>query len=406
LTTQGSGKRALILARYGEIWLKGKNRREFERALARNTRAALRGLPGLEVHREHGQLRIYVDRRAAEAVRKLRDVFGFASLSPARGVERDLAEIQAAAMEATEEMLAGLPSDRKVPWRVQVKRSDKEFPLTSREIEIAVADFVLEKHMERFSIDLSKPEAVLGINVRPERAYVFSEKHAGAGGLPVGTLGRAVCLLSGGIDSPVAAWMGMKRGLEVAFLSFHSAPFLGEPSKRKIVRLVEELSRFQPRTRSYVAPFAKTQIAIRDAAPDGYRTILYRRMMQRIATKVAEMEGAGCVLTGECLGQVASQTLENLTCIEAASEIPVLRPLIAFDKGEVVGIARRIGTLAVSEEPEPDCCTVFQPARPVIRGRVKECEAIEAGLDWEGLVDEAVAGMEVRDFGGRKGRGD
>jgi thiamine biosynthesis protein ThiI len=393
----GSAARALILARYGEMWLKGKNRRDFERALARNVRAALRDLPGVEVHREHGQLRILVERRAAEALRRLRDVFGIASLSPARGVAPEPAAIAAAGLAATEELLDDLPRDRRVPWRVLVRRADKGFSLTSRELEILVADTILERHMERFAVDLSHPELTLGINVRPERAYVFAERHAGAGGLPVGTLGRAICLLSGGIDSPVAAWMGMKRGLEVVHLSFHSAPYLGEPSKRKIQRLVQELARYQPRNRLHVAPFAAIQVAIRDVAPDGYRTILYRRMMQRIATRVAAIERAGCVLTGESLGQVASQTLENLTCIEDASALPVLRPLIAFDKAETIALAQRIGTFTTSTEPEPDCCTVFQPARPVIRGRIRECAEIEARLDVGALVDVAVAGIETFD---------
>jgi thiamine biosynthesis protein ThiI len=191
--------------------------------------------------------------------------------------------------------------------------------------------------------------------------------------------------------------MGMKRGLEVAFLSFHSAPFLGEPSKRKIARLVEELARYQPRNRLYVAPFAAIQIAIRDSAPDGYRTILYRRMMQRIATLVAARENAGCLLTGESLGQVASQTLENLTCIEDAGGLLVLRPLIAFDKEETIRVAQRIGTFPISSEPEPDCCTVFQPARPAIRGRLAICAQAEAKIDVGGLVAEAMAGLEVVD---------
>jgi thiamine biosynthesis protein ThiI len=390
--------RALILARYGEMWLKGKNRREFERALARNARAALRDLPGVHVHREHGQLKIYVESRAAEALRRLADVFGISSLSPARAVRLDVDAIAAAGLAATEEMLDDLPPDRRVPWRVRVRRSDKRFPLTARELEIVVADTVLERHLARFRVDLSHAEVTLGINVRADCAYVFAARHAGAGGLPVGTLGRAVCLLSGGIDSPVAAWMGMKRGLEVAFLSFHSAPYLGEPSKRKIRRLVEELARFQPRNRLYVAPFTPIQLAIRDAAPDGYRTILYRRMMQRVATRVAALERAGCVLTGESLGQVASQTLENLTCIEDASDLPILRPLVAFDKQETIAIAQRIGTFPISSEPEPDCCTVFQPARPAIRGRIAICAAAEARIDVAGLVDAAVLGLEVVDL--------
>ena len=282
--------------------------------------------------------------------------------------------------------------------RVEAKRSDKRFPFSSPELARRVADLILAPYVERVTVDLDDAEISIGVTVRDDRAYVFAERRAGAGGLPVGSLGHAVCLLSGGIDSPVAAYLSMKRGLAVAFLSFHSYPYLGESSKRKLERIVRALARYQPRNRLYFVPFTPIQVAIRDAAPTGYRTILYRRMMQRIAGRVAVLERAGAVVTGESLGQVASQTLENLTCIEAASELPVLRPLITFDKSETIALARRIGTLAISSEPEPDCCTVFQPARPVIRGSLKLCDAAESALDLEGLIDAAMAGIETVDL--------
>ena len=389
---------ALILARYGEMWLKGKNRRDFERTLARNVRAALAGHPGLLVEREHGQLRVQVERRPEEALRRLGDVFGISSLSPARGVEPELGAIAEAARSAFAELMEAAPRDRRVRVRVEAKRSDKRFPFSSPELARRVADLILAPYVERVTVDLDDAEISIGVTVRDDRAYVFAERRAGAGGLPVGSLGRAVCLLSGGIDSPVAAYLSMKRGLAVAFLSFHSYPYLGESSKRKLERIVRALARYQPRNRLYFVPFTPIQVAIRDAAPTGYRTILYRRMMQRIAGRVAVLERAGAVVTGESLGQVASQTLENLTCIEAASELPVLRPLITFDKSETIALARRIGTLAISSEPEPDCCTVFQPARPVIRGSLKLCDAAESALDLEGLIDAAMAGIETVDL--------
>jgi tRNA uracil 4-sulfurtransferase len=389
---------SLILARYGEMWLKGKNRRDFERTLARNVRAALAGHPGLLVEREHGQLRVMVERRPEEALRRLGDVFGISSLSPARAVAPQLDAIVEVARTAFAELMQEAPRDRRVRVRVLAKRSDKRFPLSSPELARRVAELILGPYVERIVVDLDHAEISLGITVRDDRAYVFAERRPGAGGLPVGTLGRAVCLLSGGIDSPVAAYLAMKRGCAVAFASFHSYPYLGESSKRKIERLVRALARYQPRNRLYVVPFTRIQVAIRDAAPEGYRTILYRRMMQRLAGRIAALERAGAVVTGESLGQVASQTLENLTCIEAASELPVLRPLIAFDKSETIAVARRIGTFAISSEPEPDCCTVFQPARPVIRGTLKLCAAAESGLDLEALSEEAMAGVEIVDL--------
>ena len=388
---------SLILARYGEMWLKGKNRRDFERALARNVRAALAGHAGLEVEREHGQLSVRVERRPEEALRRLGEVFGFSSLSPARAVEPRLDAIVDAARPLLAEALERAGSARPVRVRVLAQRSDKRFPLTSPELARRVADGVLGPYVGRVVVDLKDAEVTLGISVRPGRAYVFSERRPGAGGLPVGTLGRVVCLLSGGIDSPVAAYLAMKRGCSVAFLSFHSYPYLGEGSKQKVVRLVRALSRYQPRSRLFIAPFTAVQLAVKESAPEGYRTILYRRMMQRIAVRIAARERAGAVVTGESLGQVASQTLENLTCIEAASELPVLRPLIAFDKGETIALARRIGTFAISSEPEPDCCTVFQPARPVIRGTLELSAAAERGLDVEALAERSASEAEVVD---------
>jgi thiamine biosynthesis protein ThiI len=189
----------------------------------------------------------------------------------------------------------------------------------------------------------------------------------------------------------------MKRGCSVGFVSFWSYPYIGESSKRKLVRLVRALSRWQPRSRLFVAPFTEVQEAVRDRAPSPYRTVLYRRFMQRIASRIARRDQAGVLVTGDSLGQVASQTIENLTCIEEASDLPVLRPLIGFDKHETIAVARRIGTFETSIEPEPDCCTVFQPERPVIHGKLEECRAAEAELDVEGLVARAVDGVEIVD---------
>jgi thiamine biosynthesis protein ThiI len=191
--------------------------------------------------------------------------------------------------------------------------------------------------------------------------------------------------------------MAMKRGCEVVHLTFHSHPYLGERSRKKVVDLVRALSRYQPRNRLYVAPFTETQEAIRDHCPGSYRTVLYRRMMNRIASRIARREEAAALITGESMGQVASQTLENITCIGAAADLPVIRPLIAFDKHETVAIARRIGTFELSCVQEPDCCVLFMPARPVIRGRIEVCERAEREIDVEGLVERAVEGAEVVD---------
>ena len=380
----------VVIGRYGELWLKGKNRGDFERALQRNVRAALSGIdPEAAVEREHGLLVVHPRAGARSAAARLTEVFGFASLSVARAVPSALADLTAAAHALLAEALEGFPRERPVRFRVSTQRADKRFPMTSPEIDRYVAERIPPVLAPRLAVDLEQPELELCLHVRTGTSYVFAERLPGAGGLPVGTVGRAVVLLSGGIDSPVAAWMTMKRGCEAVLLAFHSYPWVGLGFERKVERLAAALARYQPRTRLYLAPLAEIQTAVRDLAPPPYRTVLYRRMMQRIAGRLARAERAGALVTGESLGQVASQTLENLACIEAAGELPVLRPLIGFDKSETIALARRIGTFSISIENEPDCCTVFQPERPVIRGKLALCEEAEAGLDVEGLVTRA-----------------
>ncbi len=394
------GQRELILVRYGELATKGKNRGEFERTLARNIIAAAKPISPVRVERRRGRLFVHPERRAERVAQRLGDVFGITSVSTARRSALDLDSIEAAARLELDAAIAGIverSGERAITFRVEASRADKRYPLTSFELDRAIADRVLPAYAERLKVRLEGPELVLGIEIREREAYVFANRLAGPGGLPVGTLGRAVCLLSGGIDSPVAAWMAMKRGCEVAFVSFHSFPYIGEGSRQKIVRLVKRLARFQPRSRLASVPFTAVQEAIRDAAPEGYRTVLYRRSMQRLASLVAVEERAGCLVTGESLGQVASQTMENLTCIGAAAGIPVLRPLIAFDKGETIAIAERIGTLEVSNVPEPDCCTVFMPKRPVTRGRIERCLQAESRIPLAELEHEAFMRRETID---------
>ncbi|MCL4139262.1 UNVERIFIED_CONTAM: hypothetical protein GTU68_043802 [Idotea baltica] len=269
--------------------------------------------------------------------------------------------------------------------------------MVSTELDRYVADEILPE-IGKFRIQLKRADLVLGIEVRPERSYVFVKRLPGPGGLPVGTLGRAMCLISGGIDSPVAAYLAMKRGCQVSFITFHSYPYIGEASKKKVLDLVRQLSRYQPSSRVFVVPFTEIQTTIRDSAPEAYRTVLYRRFMQRLGSRIGYRDKCKVLVTGESLGQVASQTLENITCIEAAAEFPVIRPLITYDKEDAIDLAEKIGTLELSNLPEPDCCTVFMPNRPIIHGSVEVCEAAEAEIDVEGLMDRALEGVERFDI--------
>jgi thiamine biosynthesis protein ThiI len=392
---------SLLLVRYGELALKGGNRGEFERTLMRNIRSACAGFADVRVEREHGRMFVFAPARLESIARRLGQVFGITSVSPAWEAANDVASISAVARAVFEDALAALAPGERPTFRVLTRRVDKRFPLTSMQLDLQVAERIL-RASDPIVVDLDRPELVLGIEVRSDKSYVFARRLPGPGGLPVGSLGRVMCLISGGIDSPVAAWMAMKRGAEVLYVTFHSHPFIGESAKQKVIDLVRVLSAWQPRSRLYVAPFADVQVAVKgvgtNGTEDSYRTVLYRRMMQRIASRLAIAENAKALVTGECMGQVASQTLENLACIGAAADLPVLRPLIAFDKQETIDIAQRIGTFPLSAVQAPDCCTLFMPRKAVTRGRIEVCEDLEARLDVEGLVGACVARAERIDL--------
>jgi len=389
----GLGEPELALVRYGELALKGRNRRMFEDALVRNLIAAVRPISAARVERSPGRLIVRPERAATEVARRACEVFGVKSVSPVWTCASEPEAIVALSRAVLGDHLARRPGPPPT-FRVESRRAEKSFPIHSNDLDRHVAEHVLPD-FPQVRVKLVDPELVLGIEVREARTYVFVDRIAGPGGLPVGTLGRALCLLSGGIDSPVAAWMAMKRGLSVSFVTYHSWPFIGDASKRKVEGIARALGRWQPPARLYVVPFADVQTAVRDAAPEPYRTVLYRRAMQRIASAIAGRDSFSALVTGESLGQVASQTLENITCIEAAAQLPVLRPLIGFDKDETIALARRIGTFELSNVQEPDCCTVFLPRSPVIRGKVEECERIETRFDLAGLVAKAVETAEI-----------
>ncbi len=391
----GSGRRTALLVRYDEIALKGGNRGLFERILANNLRAALRAFPEVRVWRIRGRALVRSAAPAEDLVEAASRVFGVSSLSPAVAAERNLDDLHAAARKLVAAALAREHAGRaQVPFRVAVRRADKSFPIASMEVERELGTRLLAD-FPPLRVDLEHPELVAGVEIRPEGTWVFAGRIPGPGGLPVSSLGRSLCLLSGGIDSPVAAWLAMKRGLRVEFLSFWSFPFVGTRYRDKVLRLVEHLTRWQPVSVLHVVPFTAIQEAIRDRGPSRYRTVLYRRSMNRIANALAWRRRCSALVTGESLGQVASQTVENLAVIEDAAELPVLRPLVALDKHEITALARRIGTYAISVEPVPDCCSLFQPERPIIYGRVADARAAEARLDLAALEAEAVAGVET-----------
>jgi tRNA uracil 4-sulfurtransferase len=391
-----------ILLRYGELALKGGNRNFFEKRLAENIEAATAHIAKVKVSRQRGRMTAVLKDnldRIERVAQRIAEVPGLSSLSLCIPCEQDPDAISALINEKLLERFefteASAPS---TTFRVETKRADKSFPMSSMELDHYVSKRIPESIWDKIQVQLKRPELVIGIDIRPGHAYIYFGRIEGIGGLPVGSQGRAMCLLSGGIDSPVAAYFAMKRGCRVDFVSFLSPPYIGEPTRLKLEKLVRKVGRFQPKNRLHLVPFTEIQEAIRDDAPEGYRTILYRRMMQRIATKIAKRSRGKAILTGESIGPVASQTLSNIACIEEASSLPVLRPLIGLDKLETILVARQIGTFDISNLPEPDCCTVFMPRGPVIHGQLEYCHSAEAGLDMKGLVDRALNGIEVMDI--------
>lgn len=384
-------KTGLLLIRYGEIALKGKNRHYFVNRLRDNIRSSLRECAGCQLLQREGRLFVEVlpDDTAA-CLEKLRKVFGIVSISPVLVAENSLESIREAALAHF--LGKARPGLR---FKVETKRADKSFPLTSPEVSSSVGAWLM-KNIPGLVVDVHNPELLLEIEVRAGEAYIFSEKIPGPGGLPVGVSGRALLLISGGIDSPVAGWMTMKRGVTPEALHFHSFPFTSERSLEKVTDLCRVLADWGGTLRLHVAHFTKIQREIREKTPEKLAVTLMRRMMFRVAARLAERTGALALVTGENLGQVASQTLESLKVIEQVAGLPVLRPLICFDKEEIIVLARRIRTYPISIRPYEDCCTVFLPSYPETRPGLAAIAAAEASLDIEALVNDCLETIETQ----------
>ena len=379
-----------MLCRYGEIFLKSGNRKRFERVLVENVRAALAGVAGARVDAPYGRVLVRLpEAEAEEAGRRVERVFGLVSFSVARAVSPDVDAIGAAAVAEARAAVARAPA---ASFRIDARRADKRFPLDSMALARAIGARVATE--AGLAVDLHEPGLRVGVEVSAGGAFVYAGTRAAPGGLPVGTSGRALLLLSGGIDSPVAGWLAAKRGLALDAVYFHSPPYVGEKSKDKVVTLARALARWQALRSVTVVGFTETQKRLRDAGPAELAVVLYRRMMMRIADAVADQLGASALVTGENLGQVASQTVENMTAIEAAARRVVLRPLVTYDKVETTALARRIGTYETSILPYEDCCSLFVPPHPATHARAQDAERVEAKLDVAAEVAAAVAAAE------------
>ena len=381
----------IILLKLGEIVLKGLNRKSFEQKLMANVRRRLAAIGKFRVYCL--QSTVYVE--AAEdgadmdaAFEALQKVFGIVKLSRAAACEKDKDAIAKLAIDyLREDML------RAKSFKVESKRSDKSFPMTSVELSQYVGGELNEAY-PGVEVDVHEPELVVHIEVRDLAAYVHATPVPGAGGMPVGSNGVAVTLLSGGIDSPVSTYMIAKRGVRLIPLHFFSFPYTSEQAKEKVIELGNMLTEYCGRMTLEIAPFTHIQEEIRDKCPEAYFTLIMRRFMMRIAQRVARENGAKAIVTGENLGQVASQTMEAMASTQAVIDLPVLQPLIGMDKEEIVALARKIGTFETSILPYEDCCTVFTPKHPRTRPKLSEVEQAESVLDIEALVDEAIKGLE------------
>jgi len=373
-----------VVIHYHEIALKLGNRRFFEQQLRRNILRAANKLGLNEVLRLSGRMLGLLAPNAdwekiAPAVKK---IFGIAYFAPAVKLEQNLEEIKTTALE----LLASKKFDS---FKVETKRSQKHFPLTSPQINAEVGEHIRRHFPAR--VDLSQPELTLHIEIVDNYALMYTDRLEGPGGLPVGTSERAVCLISGGIDSPVAAYKMMKRGVKLIFVHFHSAPFTSAASQRNVERLVELLNLHQFRSKLYLVPFAEIQQHIVARAAPSYRVLLYRRAMIRLAEIIAAQNHACALVTGENVAQVASQTLVNLNVINQAATLPVLRPLAGDDKQEIIAMARRIGTFEISTEPFEDCCSLFVPLHPETKAKLPIVQEFEAKLNLPPLLEQALA---------------
>lgn len=384
----------VLLIRYGEVHLKGLNRPYFERKLIERIKLALSGL-NATVKREQG--RIYAfgigENDNEKAIDMLTRVFGIHSLSPSYGVEKGWDTICRTALEVMKQEAAG----GKRTFKVFARRSDKQFFMNSQSICRELGGYILD-NMPELSVDIHNPEICLSVEIR-DMAYIYTKEIPCAGGMPTGTAGRGALLLSGGIDSPVAGYMLAKRGLELSAVHFYSYPYTSERARDKVVELARILSTHTGTIKLHLVPFTEIQLAIYDNCPPKETTVLMRRLMMRIAEIIARQDGALALITGESLGQVASQTLESLCATNDAVSLPVFRPLIGFDKEDITNVARKIGTFETSIQPYEDCCTVFVPQHPVTKPRLADIRKSEALVDFSEMIERALKGTEVAEIG-------
>lgn len=384
----------IILVRYGEIILKGLNRPVFEDKLMNNIKKSIHELGKVQIIKS--QARIFIEPAFEDydynaAIERLIKVFGIVSVSPVWKVKTDLDEIKQSSLI----LIKGILSTKgdSVTFKVETKRGNKKFPMESPEISAEIGSLLLD-NFKSLRVDVHKPSFILYVEVR-ESTYIYSEIIPSNGGLPLGTNGKAHLLISGGIDSPVAGWMMAKRGVEIEAIHFYSYPYTSERAKDKVIQLTKKLANYCNKVKLHIVPFTDIQLEINEKCPQDQITVIMRRAMMRISEKIALSNGGQALITGESMGQVASQTIQSLAVTNAVVKMPVFRPLIGMDKNEVIEIARKIDTFETSILPYEDCCTVFVAKHPKTRPKMEEIERYEAGLKLEELEKIAIDATQV-----------
>lgn len=382
----------ILIVKYGEIGVKGKNRYLFENKLIKNIKNMLKPLGEYNVYKEYG--RIYVDvndDNYEEVMEEVRKVFGIVGVCPGIKAEKDYDVLKETALKLIEQKI----EEGAKTFKVESRRGDKSLPLTSQEMSIDIGGYILSNVKDRIKVDVRNPEVKVRCEYRELNTMVYTDSVPGYGGLPMGTAGKAMSLLSGGIDSPVATWMVAKRGMDIECIHFHTYPFTSERSREKVLDLARTLSRYCGPIKVHCCNILEIEKEITEKLNREETTIHSRRFMMMITQRLAEQRHCQAIVTGESIGQVASQTIYGLTCTNAVCSLPVFRPLIAMDKSDIIDIAQEIGTYDISIVPEEDCCSVFAPKKPITKPKLERIEKSEEKLDIEALIEGAMATIET-----------
>lgn len=379
-----------IMVRYGELSTKGKNRKDFINRLSGNVAKVLLDFPQVKIYPKHDRMHIVLNGASfTEVDERLRVVFGIQNYSPVIKTEKSLAAIEQTSLELMQETFKPGMS-----FKVNTRRSDHNFEYDTNELNVAVGDYLFD-HMADLKVEMKQPDLVLGIEVRHDAVYISNQLLKGAGGMPVGTAGRAVMMLSGGIDSPVASYLAMKRGVAIDMVHFFSPPYTTDKALNKAKELTGVLAKYSGKINFIAVPFAEIQETVKEKLPEGYLMTVQRRFMLRLADRIREMRHGLAIFNGESVGQVASQTLESMVAINDVTTTPVIRPVATMDKTEIIKLAEQIGTFDLSIMPFEDCCTIFAPPRPKTRPKLDLARKYEAQLDVDGLIDRALAGIQI-----------